>query len=348
MSVSDRRARPTFGIRVPNSGPLASPAAIVTVAKEAESQGFHSVWVHDHLTWTSGSHRDHISSGSEEALEAGQKPNFYEAVTTLSYLAGTLHSVRLGIACLVVPTRNPIYAAKQLANLDVLTGGKFDFGVGIGGHPTMSSREYEILGVNRRLRGKIADDFIKAIKTIWTTNPSSYNGEFISFKDAEIMPKPRQNPHPPIWVGGWTEAAMRRTASVGDVWLPAWLTPKDIGARYEGIKEMSVQYGRQPEEVQLGIEIYVCIDEDSRTAKRDAIRTFTASRGTFERELTLEELEAVSLIGSPEEINERVQSYIRSGVSHFEMKFIYTTIDRLLEMMQLFSREILPNVTPGL
>ena len=184
METADHQAQKAiFGIRVPNSGPLASPASIVNpvprtyvrdfgalplqgvqnihprahargvlwygvkVAREAESQGFHSVWVHDHLTWTSEIHRTHISAGSEEALKANQKPDFYEAMMTLSYLAGILNSVRLGIACLVVPTRNPLYAAKQVANLDVLSGGRLDFGVGIGGPSTIISREYEVLGV---------------------------------------------------------------------------------------------------------------------------------------------------------------------------------------------------------
>jgi probable F420-dependent oxidoreductase len=335
----------TFGIRVPNSGPLASPASIVKVAREAESQGYHSVWVHDHLTWTDEIHRTHISAGSEEALQADQKPDFYEAMTTLSYLAGIVNSVRLGIACLVVPTRNPIYAAKQVANLDVLTAGKLDFGVGIGGPSTIISREYEVLGVQKSLRGKIADDYIKAMKSIWTTNPSSYNGRFISFKDAEVMPKPCQKPHPPIWIGGWTEPAMKRTALLGDIWLPAWLTPKDIGTRYEMLKEMARQFGRPPGAVQLGFEVYACIDENSQKAKRDAIGTLRASRSTYEREMTLEELEDVSLVGSPEEVSEKVKAYIMSGVLHFEIKFIYRTIDHLLEMMKLFSRAVLPNFT---
>lgn len=344
MESRDPQAhRAIFGIRVPNSGPLASVASIVEVAREAESQGFHSVWVHDHLTWTSEIHRTHISAGSQEALKTNQNPDFYEAMTTLSYLAGKLNSVRLGIACLVVPTRNPLYAAKQVANLDVLTEGRLDFGVGLGGPSTIISREYEVLGVQKRLRGKIADDYINAMKTIWTTNPSSYDGKFISFKDAEIMPKPRQKPHPPIWIGGWTEPALNRTAMLGDIWLPAWLTPKEIGEKYIKVKEMARQFGRQPGAIQLGLEVYACIDADSQKAKREAISTLRASQSTYEKEMTLEELEEVSLIGSPEEVKDKVKAYIMSGVLHFEIKFIYSTIDRHLEMMRLFSRAVLPN-----
>lgn len=344
MGHSDLRVQKvTFGIRVPNSGPLASPASIVRVAKESESLGFHSVWVHDHVTWTAEIHRTHISSGSEEALTANEDPDFYEAVTTLSYLAAVVHSVRIGIACLVIPCRNPLYAAKQIASLDVLSGGRLELGVGIGSPATIKSREYEVLGANRSLRGKICDDYIKAMKAVWTSSPSSYEGRFITFRDAEIFPKPRQTPHPPIWVGGWTEAAMKRSAMFGDSWLPAWLTPADIATRHQKVKEMANQLGRDGDAVHLGIEVYASIDEDPFRAKKGALGTFRASRGTYERDMTLEELESVSLIGSPAEIREKVQAYTEAGVSHFEIKFIYPTIDRLLEMMRLFSAEVLPS-----
>lgn len=326
---------------MPNSGPLASPSSMVDAAKAAQSFGYDSIWVHDHLTWTFEIHRTHISSGSEEALRAKEEPDFYEALTSLSYLAGQVNRVRIGIACLVVPCRNPLYAAKQIATLDVLCGGKLDVGVGIGSPATIESREYEVLGVNRRVRGKLCDEYIEAMKSIWTTPSSSYQGKFITFQDAEVFPKPVQKPHPPLWVGGWTEAAMKRTARLGDGWLPAWLTPEDIAPRYRKVKEMASASGRAPDGIKLGLEVYVSIDSDSAKAKQNAVGTFRASRGTYERLMTLDELASVSLIGCPEEIRERIQAYVESGVSHFELKFIYPTIERLLEMMQFFSAEVL-------
>ena len=334
----------SFGNRVPNSGPLASPASIIRVAKETEALGFDSVWVHDHLTWTAEIHRTHISSGSDQALESHADPDFFEAMTTMAFLAGIVTKARIGMACLVVPCRNPIVAAKQVASLDVLTGGRLDLGVGIGSPATIHSREYEVLGVDRRQRGKICDDYIGAMKAIWTTNPSSYEGCFVSFKDAEIFPKPRQKPHPPLWVGGWTEAAMARTARLGDGWLPAWLKPKDIAACFGKVKEMARQNGRDAEKIELGIEVYVSIDDDSRRAQENAMGTFQASRGTYERDMTIEFLQQVSLIGSPQEIRDQVAAYREAGVTHFELKFIYPTIDRLSAMMRFFSEEILGKV----
>ncbi|MDT7652267.1 MAG: hypothetical protein QOI36_3673, partial [Pseudonocardiales bacterium] len=105
----------SFGVRVPNSGPLASVANIARAATEAEALGFDSIFVHDHVVWSSEMHRHHISSGSHEALAADQSADFYEAMTTVGYLAAITKRVQIGVACLVMPTRNPIYAAKQAA-----------------------------------------------------------------------------------------------------------------------------------------------------------------------------------------------------------------------------------------
>jgi len=335
------KTKVSFGVRVPNSGPLASPDSIVQVAREAESLGYDSIWVHDHLTWTEEIHSTHISSGSEDSNTCGS-PDFYEAMTTLAYLAGLVRSVRLGVACLVVPCRNPLLAAKQIASLDVFCNGRLDIGLGIGSPSTLKSREYEVLGVNRKLRGKIADDYIRAMKTIWTSQPSSYKGNFVAFRDAEICPKPRQKPHPPLWIGGWTEAAMKRTAAFGDGWLPAWLLPQDIEKRFRELKEMARALGRDPDDIHLGVEAHGCIDEDSRKAREDGLGTLAIGRTTFERLLTVDQLAKVSLIGSPEEIRRTVRAYADAGVSHFEIKFIYPTLERHSQMLQLFAKEILP------
>lgn len=331
----------SFGNRVPNSGPLASPQAIVAVAKASEELGFDEIWVHDHLTWTEEIHKTHISSGAEEALSANDKPDFYEAMTTLAYLAGAVPRVRLGMACLVVPCRNPIYAAKQAASLDVMSGGRVDLGIGIGSPATLHAREYEVLGVERRRRGRMCDDYVGAMKALWTQHPTTYRGEFVQFENAEMFPKPLQKPHPPLWVGGWTEAAMGRTARLGDGWLPAWLKPADIGEKFRQVKAMAAARGRNAEAISLGIEVYVSIDRDSERAQQDAIATFKASRGTYEREMSLEFLRDVSLIGSPAEVLARVKAYAKAGVSHFETKFIYPSVERALDMMRLFAAEVI-------
>ena len=135
---------------------------------------------------------------------------------------------------------------------------------------------------------------------------------------------------------------MKRTAAFGDGWLPAWLLPQDIETRFRELKEMASALGRDPDAIHLGIEVYGCIDEDSRKAREDGLGTLAIGRTTFERLLTVDQLAKVSLIGSPEEIRRTVRAYADAGVSHFEIKFIYPTLERHSQMLQLFAKEILP------
>ncbi|MBI1993946.1 MAG: LLM class flavin-dependent oxidoreductase [Deltaproteobacteria bacterium] len=187
-----------FGVRVPNSGPLSSIENIVKATKHAEELGFDSIWVHDHVVWSSEMHRHHISSGAAEAVTDTQEANFYEATSVLSYLAAETKKITLGVACLVMPCRNPIYAAKQYATLDWLCKGRLIVGVGLGSKATRESDEFGVFGVPYDRRGDRADEYIQAMKAVWTQPIASYQGEFIRFKDAEIYPKPVQKPHPPV------------------------------------------------------------------------------------------------------------------------------------------------------
>ena len=179
----------SFGVRVPNSGPLSNIENIVNAAKSAEEFGFDAIWVHDHVVWSSEMHRHHISSGAAEALTDTQDANFFEATTILSYLAAETKKIVLGVACLVMPCRNPIYAAKQYSTLDHLANGRLLIGVGLGSKATRESDEFGVFGVPYERRGDRTDEYIEAMKAIWTQPLASYKGDFIQFKGAEVYPK---------------------------------------------------------------------------------------------------------------------------------------------------------------
>src|SRR5262245_11026998 len=122
----------SFGVRVPNSGRLSSIEHIVSASKSADALGFDAISVHARVTWSTEMHRHHISSGAFEAITDSQEANFFEATTFLSYLAAETKKIVLGVACLVMPCRNPIYAAKQYSTLDHLANGRLLVGVGLG------------------------------------------------------------------------------------------------------------------------------------------------------------------------------------------------------------------------
>lgn len=312
------------------------------VAARVEELGFDSVWVHDHTAWTRDMHRRHISSGAAEALVEKQTPDFFEPLTTLSYLAALTKKVRLGVAVMVVPLKNPIYAAKQTANLDVISNGRLILGVGIGSPATMQSRDYEIFGVNRKERGRIADEYIEAMRTIWTTPLSTFRGKYVSFENAEIYPKPVQKPYPPIWVGGWKKGAIERAAKLGDGWIPGWFTPAELKQRLKLLYERAEFYGRSGRKIEIGQEMVTSFAKTDEEAKRNAAPTVKAGLKTYERELTVEGYMARSLIGGPSQMMRQVESFVEAGVTHFELRPVYSTIKQLIDMMALWSKEILP------
>lgn len=333
-----------FGVRVPNSGPLATKENIVRAAKEAENMGFDSVWVHDHVVWSSEMHRHHISSGAAEAVREEQEANFFESLTTLAYLAAETKSITLGVACLVMPCRNPIYAAKQTATLDWLCNGRLIVGVGLGSKATRESKEFEIFGVPIKPRGRRTDEYIEAMKAVWTQPLASYEGKYISFKDAEIFPKPAQKPHPPVWVGGWMDLAAKRAGRYGEGWIPGWLSPKEMERGCQILNQTAREHGRDPNKITVAVEKLAAIARTRDDALSLALPTIRTSTTSYERDVeTIQFALDRHIIGSVDDVRRRVDEFIESGVDHFELKIIYPAMESLLEQMALWSKEIIPH-----
>ena len=331
-----------FGVRLPVSGPLASAEAIVGIAKKSEALGYDSIWVHDHISWPKEAHEHHISSGSADALIRDSPPLFLESISTLSYLAGLTSSIKLGVACMVLPCRNPIYLAKQSANLDVLSNGRLILGAGLGSRTTRLSKEFELFGVPVKTRGERFDEYASVLKSLWTGKEKEYNGKYINFKDFEIYPRPKQTPHPPLWVGGWSEGSAIRAAKVGDGWIPGWLTPREMGERVKIIDGLLAQTNRDPSKFTIAVEKYLCLNKDSSVALGKALRTISQSRDTYER--TIDQIDFakdVHVFGNASEVQSRVQKFVDSGVTHFEFKFIYSSIDELYDMMEYFASQVM-------
>jgi probable F420-dependent oxidoreductase len=333
----------SFGVRVPNSGPLASVENIVRAGTEAEALGFDSIFVHDHVVWSSAMHRHHISSGAHEALLDDQTADFYESLTTMAYLAAVTRRVQIGVACLVMPTRNPVYAAKQLATLDHLSGGRVLAGVGLGSKATFESDEFEVFGVPFSQRARITDEYIEAMKAIWEQPLASYTGEYISFKDAEIFPKPVQKPGPPLWVGGWTDHAARRTGRLGDAWVPGWLSPSEMGRGAGIVRQTAAEHGRDGNAITIAVEKLTVIDRDRDAAMARAIPTVQTSSKTYERDVDQIQFALDRhIFGSVDDVKRRVEEFVENGVTHFELKLIYPTMDELTRQMELWAEEIFP------
>jgi len=332
-----------FGVRLPNSGPLASVDNLIRTAQTAERMQFDSVWVHDHVVWSSEMHRHHISSGSASALAEDQTADFYEAITTLANLAARTSRIELGVACLVMPLRNPIYLAKQASTLDHLAGGRLIVGVGLGSKATEGSNEFGVFQVEFGSRAPLTDEYIDILRTVWTEPLATYSGKTIQFKDAEIFPKPKQKPYPPIWVGGWTDKAAARAGRAGDGWIPGWLSPEEMAAGREVLVRSADAHGRDSNKIVVAVEKLTSIARTREEALERALPTVKASSNTYERDVAdMQFARDRHIFGSVDDVRTRVREFVQAGVTHFELKLLYSSIDDMEEQMGMWMDSIAP------
>ena len=191
------------GVNLLNFGPGVTPEALAGWTQLAETLGYHFVMISDHVAMTPD-------------VVARYPAPYYDPFVTLAWLARATTRVELGTTVVILPYRHPLHTARLTANIDRLSGGRFIFGVGVG----WAKQEFEALGVPFERRGAMSSDYLAAIKTAWTSDPASYSGPFVSFRDVRTGPSPVRSPHPPVWVGGGSEAAMRRAVRLGDAWHP--------------------------------------------------------------------------------------------------------------------------------
>ena len=204
------------GLKLHHSGPGASPEYMKRWARFAETLGLHLIMTADHAALT------------PEVLEQYPGP-YYEAFTSLAWLAAHTEKIKLGTTVIVVPYRHPVHLAHVTANVDQLSGGRLIFGVGVG----WAESEFEVFGVPFHKRGAMTDDYLAAIRALWTEDVASFESPFVSFKDVTVAPKPVQSPHPPIWVGGSSDGALRRAVRFGQAWHP-------IGVRVDWLRDCAL------------------------------------------------------------------------------------------------------------
>lgn len=212
-----------FGVCIPHYGTTLSVDELRTTVEKAEALGYHSVWVSDHIV-------------APSHFQAAYGPVFYDAFVTLSYAAAFSRKLILGTSVIVVPYRNPLVTAKMVATLDRLSEGRVILGVGAGGAPD----EFAALGVPQSQRGRRTDEYLRLMIALWTEDPTDFEGRYFSFTNVRFEPKPHQKPHPPIWVGGRSDAALRRAVAVADAWHPtatAWPTLEERMAKLYSLAE---------------------------------------------------------------------------------------------------------------
>jgi len=211
------------GVFVPLGNGNATPEIMRALGPAVEERGFESIWVPEHVVLF----EDYASSypySPDGKFPGGAETGMLEPLTALTYLAAVTDRVRLGTGICLVPQRNPVYTAKQVTDLDSLSGGRVEFGVGVG----WLREEFEALGMPFERRGQRTDDHLAVMKALWTEQVSEYHGELYDLPACSMFPKPVQTPHPPIHVGGESDAAMRRVARHGQGWFSFNRLPDDL------------------------------------------------------------------------------------------------------------------------
>ena len=240
------------GLFVPLGNGNATPELVRAVGREIEDRGFESIWLPEHVVLFD----DYASSypyADDGRFPTGGDAGMLEPLNALTFLAAVTDRVRLGTGICLVPQRNPVYTAKAVTDLDSLSGGRVEFGVGVG----WLREEFEAVGMPFEQRGARTDEHLQVMKALWCDDVSEFHGEHYDLNPCRMYPKPVQSPHPPIHIGGESDAALRRVARLGDGWFTFNRLPDELPERLERLDEALAEQGRSRDDVTLSVSPYL-------------------------------------------------------------------------------------------
>jgi probable F420-dependent oxidoreductase len=296
------------------------------IAIDAERLRYDSAFVSDHVVLPVSSARSTYPYSPTRQLPGGAAQNYLEPLALLAFLAHATQRIRLGTSVLVVPYRNPLLAAKMLATVDVLSGGRLILGAGVG----WLVEEFEALATEPfEARGRVTDEYLTLMRRAWTTDPVSFDGRYYTIKDVHVMPKPRQRAGIPIWIGGHTEAALRRTAALGNAWHPiglrppALLHPEEYAASVRTLRAYAKEAGRDPDEITLTFRVPMRVQPTRAKAAG-------GDRPLFQ--------------GTATEVLGDVSTYAALGVTHFIFDPTSADVRETLANYERFAADVRPRL----
>ena len=240
------------GLFLPSLSPVATPAFLTAYARAAEEAGFSSIWLGEHVVFL-----DEYASTYPYAADGrlGLPPDhgLLELFTTLTFVAGVTERIRLGTAVCLVPQRNPVYTAKSVATADWLSGGRVDFGVGIG----WLREEFEVLDMPFAGRADRTREYLGVMQACWRDEVSAYQGQHYTLPPCRMYPKPVQHPNPPIYFGGETDAALRRVATLGDGWIGFNHLPDSAAESVRRLERCLADSGRSRADLDVAVGSYL-------------------------------------------------------------------------------------------
>jgi len=311
-----------IGISIPTRGPMATVASIRGLAEGAEQMGYRHLAVPDHILVPRSIDSTYPYSANGD-FPGAQGGDSMEQFTLLAWLAALNSTAKLVTSVAVIPHRGAVHTAKIAATIDVLSGGRMVVGVGAG----WMREEFEAVGAPAfEARGKVTDEYIQAMKILWTEEDPRFAGEHVNFANITFLPRGVQQPHPPIWVGGESKAALRRTVRLGDVWYPIGTNPRHLLNTPERLRKgvarlhaMAEEHGRDP--ASIGLAYFVTGFDESKTVTAD----------TGERQI---------LTGNAENLKHDIALLASLGFTDLVLNFQRGTLEKWLDSMRWFSDEV--------
>ena len=315
-----------IGFNAPTAGPLATPEAITRLLQGGEAMGYAYATFSDHVVIPTDIHAIYPYSDNGE-FPSGARGARHEQLTEVMFAAARTNTLRLVTSVMVVPHRPAVLTAKILSTIDVFSNGRLTLGIGAG----WLKEEFEALDApDFAARGKVTDEYILAARELWTAPEPRFQGQYVSFDKISFEPKPVQPGGPPIWVGGESGPALRRTARLGDAWYPIGTNPAfplDSLARYKAgvakLRRLTEDAGRDPAAIGLSLRVQKFGAE------------LPALAGDGERHL---------FSGSAEQMVADIQALRALGVSAIDFNFLGSTVEEVLGQMESFRASVMERI----
>ena len=262
------------------------------------------------------------------------------SIPAMAAAAGATSKLRVMTGIVIVPLYHPVMLAKLVASVDQVSRGRLDFGIGISGQRG-TKIEFDALGISVRTRGRRTDEILKVMKRLWSEDLVNHDGEFFQFEDVTLAPRPHQQPHPPIWVSGRSDAAMRRAALLGDGWYPYLFTVRRLKASNEMVRQFAAEAGRNLEGFHWGLNQPTAISEDRQSAMALAVANVGERYVTPER--SAEDIaQALCVAGNAQDCIKAVEDRVDAGVRDFNFSFLASNAQGFYEQMETFANQVMP------
>ncbi|MCH8309887.1 MAG: LLM class flavin-dependent oxidoreductase [Chloroflexi bacterium] len=291
--------------------PDADPENLWEYVDACEALGIDSIWLSDRIV--------------SEVLSL-------EPLIALSFIAARTKKLKFGTSVLALPLRNPTVLAKEIATLDFLSGGRVLPAVGLG---TEDEREFEACGSLKRQRAGRTDEAIEVMKLLWSQDNVTFHGKYYTLNNVTIQPKPVQKSLPPMWIGGRSEAAIRRTARIGDGWLVSQATPDEVSEGVAKIKVMAQEHGNEIEDDHYGVLFSFFIADTQEEAARQAAPYMLRRR-------TDVDYAEFSAFGTPDHVKALMDRYIDAGAPKIVVRPACAP-ELMMEQLELLGREVVPH-----